>query len=163
MYSIGDKIVYPMHGAGIIEAIEEKEILGTKAAYYILRVPIGNIKIMVPVSSAKNVGVRDIMSGEHVDKLIDYVRICEIPMNDNWNKRYRENMDKIKKGEVFEIAAIYKYLVNRDKEKGLSSGEKKMLINAKQIIVSEIILSKEIEKDEAENWLEETALCHHVS
>ena len=158
MYSIGDKIVYPMHGAGIIEEISEKEILGNKTSYYILRIPMGNITLMVPVSSADTIGVRNIVTPEVIDKLLAHIRNCEISMNDNWNKRYRENMEIIKKGELFDIVVIYKYLILREREKGLSSGEKKMLMSAKQIIVSEIILSKGMERDDAENLLLEEAL-----
>ena len=158
MYNVGDKIVYPMHGAGIIEEISEKEILGNKSSYYILRIPTGNITLMVPISSAEQIGVRSVVCPEVIDKLLIHVRNCEISMNTNWNKRYRENMEVIKKGELFEIVVIYKYLVLREREKGLSSGEKKMLMSAKQIIVSEIILSKGMERDAAENLLLEEAL-----
>ena len=158
MYSVGDKIVYPMHGAGIIEEISEKEILGNKASYYILRVPMGNITLMVPVSSANSIGVRSIVEPEVIDKLLTHVRNCEISMNDNWNKRYRENMEIIKKGELFDIVVIYKYLILREREKGLSSGEKKMLMSAKQIVVSEMILAKDLEREEAEKLLEDEAL-----
>jgi CarD family transcriptional regulator len=157
MYNVGDRIVYPMHGAGIIEAIEEKEILGVVNSYYVLRVPIGNINLMVPTNNASEIGVRDVVSCTVIEELFEYVRHCEMPMNENWSKRYRENMDKIKSGEIFEIANIFKYLLLREKEKGLSSGEKKMLVTAKQIIVSEIMLSKDIDVKEAEDSLEESA------
>ena len=163
MYNVGDKIVYPMHGAGIIEEISEKEILGKKTAYYILRVPMGNITLMVPVASADQIGVRYIVGSEVIDLLLIHIRNCEILMNDNWNKRYRENMEIIKKGELFDIAAIYKYLVLREREKGLSSGEKKMLMSAKQIIVSEMILSKDTDRDTAENMLLDEALYNTLS
>ena len=158
MYTVGDKIVYPMHGAGVIEEISEKEILGNKSSYYILRVPTGNITLMVPVASADQIGVRSIVDPEIIDRLLLHIRCCEIAMNDNWNKRYRENMETIKKGELFDIAAIYKYLVLREREKGLSSGEKKMLMSAKQIIVSEMILAKELERENAETLLLDEAL-----
>jgi CarD family transcriptional regulator len=157
MYNVGDRIVYPMHGAGIIEAIEDKEILGVINSYYILRVPVGNINLMVPTNNAIEIGVRDVVPCTVIEELFEYVRHCEMPMNENWSKRYRENMDKIKSGEIFEIANIFKYLLLREKEKGLSSGEKKMLVTAKQIIVSEIMLSKDIEAKEAEDALEESA------
>jgi len=152
-----------MHGAGIIEEISEKEILGKKTAYYILRVPMGNITLMVPVASADQIGVRYIVGSEVIDLLLIHIRNCEILMNDNWNKRYRENMEIIKKGELFDIAAIYKYLVLREREKGLSSGEKKMLMSAKQIIVSEMILSKDTDRDTAENMLLDEALYNTLS
>lgn len=139
-----------MHGAGIIEAIEEKEILGSKNSYYILKVPIGNISLMVPVKTASEIGVRDVVSPEVIDKLFDHILSADINMHENWNKRYRENMAKIKSGDLFEIGPIYRYLAEKEKGKGLSSGEKKMFVSAHQILVSEIILSKNISLSEAE-------------
>ena len=153
MYQVGDKIVYPMHGAGIIEAIEEKEILGSVNSYYILRVPTGNISLMVPVKNAAEIGVRDVVSPDVIDKLFEHIRSSDINMNDNWNKRYRENMAKIKSGDLFEIGPIYRYLMQKDVEKGLSSGEKKMFVSAQQILLSEIVLSKNISQEEAEALL----------
>ena len=153
MYQIGDKIVYPMHGAGVISAIEEKEILGTISSYYILEVPTGNISLMVPVKNAAEIGVRDVVSPDVIDKLFEHIRSSDINMNDNWNKRYRENMAKIKSGDLFEIGPIYRYLMQKDAEKGLSSGEKKMFVSAQQILLSEIVLSKNISQEEAEALL----------
>ena len=142
-----------MHGAGIIEAIEEKEILGSVNSYYILRVPTGNISLMVPVKNAAEIGVRDVVSPDVIDKLFEHIRSSDINMNDNWNKRYRENMAKIKSGDLFEIGPIYRYLMQKDVEKGLSSGEKKMFVSAQQILLSEIVLSKNISQEEAEALL----------
>lgn len=158
MYQIGDKIVYPMHGAGIISAIEEKEILGTVSAYYVLDIPTGNISLMVPVKNAEEIGVREVVSPEVIDELFLYIHRADIAMNDNWNKRYRENMEKIKSGNLFEIGPIYKYLFIKDLEKGLSSGEKKMFVSARQILVSEIILAKNITMEEAQKYLYEQML-----
>lgn len=153
MYQIGDKIVYPMHGAGIIRAIEDKEILGSVSSYYILEVPIGNISLMVPVNNADEIGVRNVVTPQVIDELFTYIATAEIEVNENWNKRYRENMTKIKSGDLFEIGPIYRYLMEKDKEKGLSSGEKKMFISAHQILVSEIMLSLNITLPEAEELL----------
>ncbi len=154
MYQIGDKIVYPMHGAGIIRAIEEKEILGSVSSYYILEVPIGNISLMVPVKTADEIGVRNVVTPNVIDELFTFIATTEIEVNDNWNKRYRENMAKIKSGDLFEIGPIYQYLIQKDREKGLSSGEKKMFISAHQILISEIMLSKNISLSEAEEFMQ---------
>ena len=154
MYQIGDKIVYPMHGAGIIRAIEEKEILGSINAYYVLEVPIGNISLMVPVKNAEEIGVRGVVAPPVIDELFSFIATSEIEVNDNWNKRYRENMAKIKSGDLFEIGPIYQYLRQKDEEKGLSSGEKKMFMSAYQILVSEIMLSLNISLSEAEELME---------
>ena len=154
MYQIGDKIVYPMHGAGVISAIEEKEILGSIDAYYILEVPTGNISLMVPVKNAKEIGVREVVKPSVIDELFTFIVTTEISVNENWNKRYRENMAKIKSGNLFEIGPIYQYLLKKDKDKGLSSGEKKMFLSAHQILVSEIMLSLNISLSQAEELME---------
>ncbi len=154
MYQIGDKIVYPMHGAGVISAIEEKEILGTISSYYILKVPTGNISLMVPVKNAKEIGVREVVEPSVIDELFTFIVTTEISVNENWNKRYRENMAKIKSGNLFEIGPIYQYLMKKDREKGLSSGEKKMFLSAHQILVSEIMLSLDISLSQAEELIE---------
>ena len=154
MYQIGDKIVYPMHGAGVISAIEEKEILGTISSYYILKVPTGNISLMVPVKNAEEIGVRDVVEPSVIDELFIFIATAELQVNDNWNKRYRENMAKIKSGNLFEIGPIYQYLMKKDREKGLSSGEKKMFLSAHQILVSEIMLSLDISLSQAEELIE---------
>lgn len=156
MYQVGDKIVYPIHGAGIIAAIEEKEILGSVNSYYMLQVPTGNISLMVPVKNAKEIGVRPVVEPEVIDKLFAHIANAEISVIENWNKRYRENMAKIKSGDLFEIGPIYKYLLEKELEKGLSSGEKKMFISAHQILVSEIMLSKDISMEEAEALLSQS-------
>ncbi len=154
MYQIGDKIVYPMHGAGIIRAIEEKEILGSISSYYVLEVPVGNISLMVPVKNADEIGVRGVVSPAAIEELFTFIANAEIEVNENWNKRYRENMTKIKSGDLFEIGPIYRYLLKKDGEKGLSSGEKKMFISAHQILVSEIMLSLNIDLPQAEELLQ---------
>lgn len=141
MYEIGDKVVYPMHGAGIIEGIEVKEILGEKEQYYILTFPINGMKVMIPTKNVEDVGVRDVISTDDVDKVIDILSDSVSDLPDNWNKRYRMNFDKLKTGDIFEVANVVRDLMKRDKEKGLSTAERKMLTNAKQILVSELALT----------------------
>lgn len=149
MFNIGDKIVYPMHGAGTIDSIEEKDILGEKQSYYILKMP-GEVKVMVPTAKAEQVGVRYIIDKGTADKVFEVLEHDETEMNKNWNKRYRDNMDKLKSGDVYEIADVVRNLSFKQKEKGLSTGEKKMLTNAKQILVSELVLAEHSSKDEME-------------
>lgn len=153
MYQIGDKIVYPMHGAGIIRAIEEKEILGSVSSYYVLEVPTGNICLMVPVKNADEIGVRGVVNPSVIEELFSFLQDAQIQVNENWNKRYRENMAKIKTGDLFEIGPIYKYLLAKEQERGLSSGEKKMFLSVRQIILSEIMLSMNIGLSEAEELM----------
>lgn len=150
MFNIGDKVVYPMHGAGIIEGIEEKEILGEKRKYFIMRMPIGDMKVMVPVDNVEDVGVREIINNEDMDRVISILKGSKSSMPQNWNRRYRINMDRIKSGDIFEIAAVVRNLLMMDMEKGLSTGERKMLSSAKQMLFSEMVLvsDSDIEKIE---------------
>ena len=154
MFSVGDKIVYPMHGAGIIEEIEEKKILGEIRRYYILRVPCGDMKIMIPVDSSAEIGIRSIASNEELINVMKTLEDESSEMSSNWNRRYRENMEKLKTGAVLEVAEVVRNLMRTDREKKLSTGEKKMLTNAKQILSSEIILIKGIDLKEANNIID---------
>ena len=153
MFNVGDKIVYPMHGAGVIDAIEEKDILGEKQAYYILKMP-GEVKVMVPTAKAEEIGVRSIIDKSSAEKVFRVLESDETEMSMNWNKRYRDNMDKMKSGDIYEIADIVRNLSFKQKEKGLSTGEKKMLNNAKQILVSELVLTEHATQDEIEQMVD---------
>ncbi len=155
MFNVGDKVVYPMHGAGTIEAIEEKDILGEKQAYYIINMP-GEVKCMVPTVKAEEIGVRDIIDKETAGKVFKVLEQDSTDMSMNWNKRYRDNMDKMKSGDAYEIADVVRNLSFKQKEKGLSTGEKKMLLNAKQILVSELTLAEHSTKDQVEELVENT-------
>lgn len=150
MFSIGDKIVYPMHGAGVIESIEEKEILGEKQSYYIVKMPIGDMKVMIPIENTRDIGIREVIGHQDVDKVFDVLLEEHVEASSNWNKRYRENMVKIKSGNIFEVADVVRTLMLRDIEKGLSTGEKKMLNNAKQILISELVLAKNTDQLDVE-------------
>ncbi len=153
MFRIGDRIVYPMHGAGIIESIEEREILGERKNYYVLRIPVGDMKVMIPINNVACVGIRDVINKSDADEVF---RSLEIKMQDepaNWNKRYRENMIKIKSGNVFEVADVVKSLILRERCKGLSTGERKMLNSAKQILISELVLAKNMNPVDVEDLI----------
>ncbi|WP_427340401.1 CarD family transcriptional regulator [Caloranaerobacter sp. DY30410] len=154
MFGIGDKIVYPMHGAGVIEAIEEKEILGKKRKYYVMKMPMGDMKVMVPVDNVDEIGIREVIDSEEVEQVLAVLADDRTKMPQNWNRRYRLNMDKIKSGNIYEIASVVRNLMIREREKGLSTGERKMLNNAKQILISEIVLAKNICEIEAEELVE---------
>ena len=153
MFNVGDKIVYPMHGAGTIDAIEEKDILGEKQNYYIIKMP-GEVKVMVPTDKAEEVGVRNIIGKEEAAKVMSVLGENETEMSQNWNKRYRDNMDKMKSGDIYEVADVVRNLSFKQKEKGLSTGEKKMLNNAKQILVSELVLAEHASQEEVEKLVE---------
>lgn len=141
-YKIGAKVVHPMHGAGIIEAIEEREIMNVKQNYYILRIPIGNMKVMVPMETASEIGLRDVIDDREADRVLEEFRTSPTDMDPNWNKRYRDNMQRTRSGNIYEVVHVVKNLMFRDKTRGLSTGERKMLSNAKQILVSELVVAK---------------------
>lgn len=153
MYKIGDSVVYPMHGAGIIEDIEVKEVLGKEQSYYVVRMPICDMKVMVPMDNAAGVGMRDVIEKAEAEKVLKAFRTVETDVIQNWNKRFRENMVRIKSGDIFEVAAVVKSLMLRDREKGLSTGERKMLSNAKQILISEIVVATGDNHETIENRL----------
>lgn len=152
MFNIGDKVVYPMHGAGVIEGIEEKSVLGEKQNYYIIKMP-GEVKVMVPTAKAGDVGVRDIIDSNATSKVFKVLESSSAEIEMNWNKRYRDNMEKMKSGDIYEVADVVRSLSFKQKEKGLSTGEKKMLLNAKQILVSELTLAENSKKEEIEEMV----------
>lgn len=148
MFTVGDMVAYPMHGAGVIEAVEEKEILGQVKQYYVLQFAVGGMKVMVPVESVSEAGLRPIITCEECTVVLEYLSgACEDECT-NWNRRYRENLEKMRTGKVFDIAEVVKTLTHRDREKGLSTGERKMLGSARQILASELVLSLGKEEEE---------------
>ena len=154
MFNIGDNIVYPMHGAGRINAIEEKEILGEKQQYYVIEMP-GEVMVMVPTAKAETMGVRSVIDENGAHNVLQVLEKDETEMSDNWNKRYRDNLEKMKTGDIYEVADVVRNLSFKQKEKGgLSTGEKKMLINAKQILVSELVLAEHSSKEEIEKLVD---------
>ncbi|MDR1913665.1 MAG: CarD family transcriptional regulator [Clostridiales bacterium] len=153
MFSIGDKIVYPMYGAGVIEDLEQREIDGFRQMFYVMRIPVGNLKIMIAAGNAEHLGIRGIYGKEEMLRIIQSVSQKPVDMPDNWNQRYKANMEKIKSGKLTEVALVFRNLLLRERERGLSSAEKKMMNIAKQIIVSELILSHDTDKSHAEEIL----------
>lgn len=153
MFDIGDKVVYPMHGAGVIEAIEEKEVLGERRRYYVMRLPLGDMRVMVPIGIVGDIGLRQVIDEDGVNRVIAILQDKNSPMSSNWNRRYRANMDKIKSGDIFAVAEVVRNLVRRDKEKSLSTGERKMLDSARQILISELVLARNISPEQVEALL----------
>lgn len=154
MYKVGDRIVYPMHGAGVIESIEEQEVLGERKQYYVLRLPVGDMKVMIPVNNCRQIGIREVIDRDGVNKVINILNTRGTGMSTNWNRRYRANLEKIKTGDIFEIAEVVRNLRDREREKGLSSGERRMLESARQILVSEIALATELEEEKARSLVD---------
>lgn len=141
LFKVGDKVVYPMHGAGVIESIERKEILGNMEEYYVMKMPVGDMKVMIPTKKAGDIGVRSVVNTSETERVYEKLSSPIPNVSSNWNKRYRENLEKIKTGNIFEVAEVVRTLAQRDKEKGLSTGERKMFNSAKQILISELVLA----------------------
>lgn len=154
MYNIGDYIAHPMHGAGIIDRIESKKFSGETRQYYVVKIPVGGMLVMIPTETSDSIGVRPIIDSKQADEIINSISEIEVSMTQNWNRRYRENMLKIKSGNLMEVATVIKGLAARDVNKGLSTGERKMLHSAKQILISEIVLSKKCSYEEVEERLD---------
>ncbi len=150
MFRVGDMIAHPMHGAGVIDRIEEKRINGRTRQYYVLKMPTGGMVVMIPTDSSEAIGVRPIVDSEAAETLLNSIADIEADMTSNWNRRYRENMQRLKSGNLMEVAKVVKGLMARDVEKGLSTGERKMLHSAKQILISELVLSKKASYEEVE-------------
>lgn len=154
MFKIGDKILYPMHGAGIIERIDQIEALGEMQDYYVLKLAVGNLDVMVPISSSEEVGIRHIVSEEFLKEVYGVLSGESSKMPKNWNRRYRENMDLLKTGDILNTAQVVRNLLRVDRVKKLSTGEKKMLKNARQILESEIVLVEGKTPNEVSNKVE---------
>ena len=158
MFQVGDKIVHPMHGAGVIDSVVTKKVNGVVRDYYVLKLPVGGMMVMIPTGNCTEIGVRPIVAPAEADKIIDALPAIEIESDPNWNRRNRENLIRLKSGDLLEVAKVMKSLILRDGERGLSTGERKMLHSAKQILISEIVLSKSVSYESAEEELN-TALA----
>ena len=149
MFEIGDRVCYPMHGVGVVEAIEEKQVLGESKQYYLLRFMMGRMNAMVPVDSAESVGLRSLVDRQSCERVLSYLEADDYSAeSDNWNQRYRENLDKLRLGDIFNVADVVKCLIRRDREKGLSAGERKMYLTARQVLAAELAASSGKEESE---------------
>lgn len=153
MFSVGDHVAHPLHGAGEICDIERKRIDGSYRDYYVLRISKGTMRVMVPVDGCAAVGLRPIISAEEAEEIIRRIPELQVSEDSSWNKRYRENMLRIRSGDLLEVASVVKSLVLRENARGLSTGERKMLHSAKQILISEIVLSLDCSYSDAEDRL----------
>ena len=155
MFKIGDMAVYPAHGVGVIEKIETQEISGCQQDFYVMRILDNDMLIMIPTNNVGNVGLRDIIGQREVIELYSILEERDVVLDSQtWNRRYREYMDKIKSGSVFEVAEVYRDLLILKLEKELSFGERKMLDTARGLLVKEISLAKKIEEQQVEEDLD---------
>ena len=159
MYQVGDRVVHPMHGAGIIESIVQERLGGQLSSYYVFRMPSGGLTLKIPTGSCGAIGVRALSTSGRIREVLGAIPGLEIDRTTNWNRRYRENLDRLKSGDLLEVARVIKGLMWRDREKGLSNGERKMLHSAKQILVSEVVLVEGHTYPDAEQRIEQAMIC----
>jgi len=153
-FRVGDKAVYPGQGVGEVQGIEHKEIAGQRQSFYVLRILENNMKIMIPINKVGSVGLREIINEDEVEEVYEILKQKTVAVDSTtWNRRYREYMEKIKTGSVFEIAAVLRdlYLLKYDKD--LSFGERKMLDTARSLLVKELAIAKGVSEDDIENDL----------
>jgi CarD family transcriptional regulator len=154
LYKVGDKVVYPHHGAGTVVKREKREILGEKREYLTIKILHNDMTVNVPADNAERVGLRKVIDEEAVKKVVKYLTSGGTEMPKNWNRRFKHNRDKMKTGDIFELAEVVRNLALRDGEKGLSTGEKQMYVKAKKILASELMYANNMSEDEAMEWLE---------
>jgi len=146
-FSVGDTVVYPHHGAAVIERTERRELKGEVCDYLVLRLTYGDLTLMVPADSCEEVGIRKVVSKRESERVLDVLREPEPNAAGNWSRRFKANYEKLRSGDIYQVAEVVRNLSCQDDDKGLSAGEKRMLTKAKQILLSEISVA--IKKDEA--------------
>ena len=159
---IGDRIVYPMHGAGEISGIEENEVGGVVSSYYVLKLPLGNLKLMLPVDKIDEMGLRDVIGKADVEKVGKILAEDAEEVQGSWNKRFHANLDRMKTGDILEVAAIIRNLIRQNEKKKISSGENRLLEQARQILISELVYALDKTPEEVSDWVDEK-LNSHIS
>ena len=154
-FDVGDKVVYPHHGAAVIERRETKAAFGEEKEYFVLRLSYGDLTAMVPVDNTEEVGLREVIAADEVDDVFEVLRKKEARMPTNWSRRFKNHAEKLKSGDVYEVAEVVRNLSLRDNDKGVSAGEKRMLAQARQILISELIFALDVSPEEAEAKLDE--------
>lgn len=140
-FQIGDKVVHPMYGAGVLESVVQRKVDGVVREYYIMKLPNRSMVVMIPTENSEEIGVRPVIDRNQAGQVLAAIPNIQVEMTSNWNHRYRENMERLKSGDLLEVARVVKGLTMRDSKRSLSTGERKMLHSARQILISELVLS----------------------
>lgn len=159
MYLIGDRVVHPMHGAGVIRDIVEERMAGQRKQYYVFCLPVGELVLKIPTESCDVIGIRSLSTRDAIESLIAAIPDLPVDATANWNRRYRENLDRLKSGDLSEVARVIKALMWRDRARGLSNGERKMLHSAKQSLLSEVVLVEDSDYRETEQRIDRMMLA----
>ncbi|WP_025272770.1 CarD family transcriptional regulator [Haloglycomyces albus] len=149
-FSVGETVVYPHHGAALIEAVETRVIKGVQQEYLVLRVEQGDLTVKVPANNVEMVGVREVVGSDGLTEVFDVLREPFTEEPSNWSRRYKANVEKVASGSPLKIAEVVRDLWRREQDRGLSAGEKRMLTKAREILVGEIALAEQCDKDKAE-------------
>jgi CarD family transcriptional regulator len=155
VFDIGDKVVYPHHGAAVVERREMREAFGQQREYLVLRLAYGDLTLMVPADNTEGVGLREVINDEEVEEVFAVLRKKEARMPTNWSRRYKNHSEKLRSGDIYQVAEVVRNLSIRDKDKGLSAGEKRMLGRARQILVSELTFALNVDEATADTRLDE--------
>jgi CarD family transcriptional regulator len=154
LYKVGDKVVYPHHGAGTVVKKEKRDVLGEKREYLTIKILHNDMTVNVPSENAEKVGLRKVIGEDMVKVVVKALTGGGTQMPKNWNRRFKHNRDKMKTGDILELAEVVRNLSLRDREKGLSTGEKQMFVKAKKILASELMYAKDMDEEEAAEWLD---------
>ena len=155
-FRVGDKVVYPHHGAAVIEGVQEREIEGDTRKYWVIRLSYGDLTLMVPTDGAEEIGLRGVVSKKELDQVFQVLKSKkQAPAPSNWSRRFKGHVEKLRSGDIYQVAEVVRNLSNRDKDKGLSAGEKRMLTKARQILVSEVTFAANVKEDKAEAMLDD--------
>lgn len=155
MFKVGDSVIYPQHGAAVIEGIKDRQVGGETKEYLVLRLTYGDLTLMVPSDNCDAVGLRVVCSADEVESVLEVLRIGECAMQGNWSRRVKGNQERLQSGDVFQVAEVVRDLTVRDRDKGLSAGEKRMLQRSRQILVSELILALKVDEAKAITIMDE--------
>jgi len=155
VFDVGDKVVYPHHGAGTVIRKEQRVVLNQEREYLTIQISHSDMIVNVPTENAERVGLRKIIDEEMVERVIGVLHGSGTTMPKNWNRRFKYNRDKMKTGDIFELAEVVRNLSLREQEKGLSTGEKQMFVKAKKILASELMYAREMDENETAEWLDE--------
>ncbi|MBI4261796.1 MAG: CarD family transcriptional regulator [Actinobacteria bacterium] len=161
MFRKGDTVVHPEHGAAVIEDLRERDFLGEKKKYFVLRLAYGDLTLMVPVDNTEEVGLRQVVSKQEVKKVLDVLKEDETKMAANWSRRFKNNIEKLRSGDIYQVTEVVRNLSIREQNKGLSAGEKRMLAKARQILVSELVFATGGTEQKAEDLIDKTLADAH--
>jgi CarD family transcriptional regulator len=153
VFKIGDEVIYPQHGAAVVQRRETKEVFGQRREYLVLRMAQGNLTVMVPADNTDDVGLREVINEEEIEEVFDVLRKKETRVPTNWSRRFKNHSEKLRSGDIYQLAEVVRNLSIRNRDKGLSHGEKRMLIRSRQLLVSELIFALKVDEETAEQRL----------